>query len=98
MKKRALTIAGSAARGGAGIQADLKTFQELDVYGVAAITAFVAKHPETNQGIFPQSVEAIEAQIYTMLTDIGCDALKTGMLFTEEIIEAVAWQVDQSGV
>src|SRR5690606_7127566 len=73
-------------------------FQELDVYGVAAITAFVAKHPETNQGIFPQSVEAIEAQIYTMLTDIGCDALKTGMLFTEEIIEAVAWQVDQSGV
>lgn len=98
MKKRALTIAGSAARGGAGIQADLKTFQELDVYGVAAITAFVAKHPETNQGIFPQSVEAIEAQIYTMLTDIGCDGLKTGMLFTEEIIEAVAWQVDQSGV
>lgn len=98
MRPRALSIAGSAARGGAGIQADLKTFQELDVYGVASITAFVARHPETKRGVYPQATEAIEAQVYTMLEDIGCDALKTGMLFTEEIIQTVAHLVKTSGV
>jgi len=87
---RALSIAGAAARGGAGIQADLKTFQELDVYGMSAITAIVATHPETNQGVFPQSFEAIEAQLYTIERDIGVDAVKTGMLFTEEVIANVA--------
>lgn len=87
---RALSIAGAAARGGAGIQADLKTFQELDVFGMSAITAIVASHPRTKQGIFPQSIEAIEAQVYTALRDIGADAIKTGMLFTEEIITHVA--------
>lgn len=87
---RALSIAGAAARGGAGIQADLKTFQELDVYGMSAITAIVAAHPETKQGIFPHSLAAIEAQLYTILRDIGVDALKTGMLFTEEVITTIA--------
>ncbi len=87
---RALSIAGAAARGGAGIQADLKTFQELDVYGMSAITAIVATHPETKQGIFPQPLEALEAQLYTILSDIGVDALKTGMLFTEEVIAFIA--------
>lgn len=92
---RALSIAGSAARGGAGIQADLKTFQELDVFGMSAITAIVANHPRTKQGIFPQTIEAIEAQVYTALQDIGVDALKTGMLFTEEIINHTAtWLAD----
>lgn len=87
---RALSIAGAAARGGAGIQADLKTFQELDVYGMSAITAIVATHPETKQGVFPQSFDAIEAQLYTIERDIGVDAVKTGMLFTEEVITNVA--------
>lgn len=94
----ALTIAGSAARGGAGIQADLKTFQEFDVYGTSAITAIVAPHPKTGQGIFPQSLEAIEAQVHTILEDIGTDAIKTGMLFTEEIIRNVAQWIQQSKV
>ncbi|MEK4759055.1 bifunctional hydroxymethylpyrimidine kinase/phosphomethylpyrimidine kinase [Viridibacillus sp. FSL E2-0187] len=95
---RALTIAGSAARGGAGIQADIKTFQELDVFGTSAITAIVAKNPHTGQGIFPQSVEAIEAQVHTILEDIGADAIKTGMLFTHEIIINVVRWIQQSGV
>ncbi|WP_342511993.1 bifunctional hydroxymethylpyrimidine kinase/phosphomethylpyrimidine kinase [Sporosarcina sp. FSL K6-1522] len=96
--QRALSIAGSAARGGAGIQADLKTFQELDVYGLSAVTAIVARNPQTNQGIFPHSLEAIEAQVHTALEDIGADAIKTGMLFTEEIITHVSQWVQASGV
>ncbi|MFS0643626.1 bifunctional hydroxymethylpyrimidine kinase/phosphomethylpyrimidine kinase [Siminovitchia sp. 179-K 8D1 HS] len=95
---RALSIAGSAARGGAGIQADLKTFQELDVFGMSAITAIVANHPRTDQGIFPLPLDAIEAQIYTALRDIGADAIKVGMLFTKENIEKVSQWIKESGV
>lgn len=95
---RALSIAGSAARGGAGIQADLKTFQELDVFGMSAITAIVASHPRIEQGIFPQTLEAIEAQVYTALRDIGADAIKTGMLFTEEIITHTARWLAEANV
>lgn len=84
------TIAGSAARGGAGIQADLKTFQELGVFGMSAITAMVATHPETKQGIFIQPLEVIEAQLSTIYEQGDIAALKTGMLFSKEIIEYVA--------
>lgn len=98
MMSRALSIAGSAARGGAGIQADLKTFQELDVFGMTVVTAIVAQNPRTGQGIFPQEIDAIEAQVYTALRDIGADAIKTGMLFTEEIITKTAEWVAESGV
>lgn len=87
---KACTIAGSAARGGAGIQADLKTFQELGVYGTSAITATVANHPQTKQGIFIQPLDVIEAQLYTIYEQCDIDALKTGMLFSKEIIELVA--------
>lgn len=98
MMKRALSIAGSAARGGAGIQADLKTFQELDVFGTTAVTAIVAEHPHTKQRVFPQAIDAIEAQVHTALSDIGADAIKTGMLFTEEIITKTAEWIEASGV
>lgn len=98
MMKRALSIAGSAARGGAGIQADLKTFQELDVFGTTAVTAIVAENPRTKQRVFPQAVDAIEAQVHTALEDIGADAIKTGMLFTEEIITKTAEWIAASGV
>ncbi|PID02326.1 bifunctional hydroxymethylpyrimidine kinase/phosphomethylpyrimidine kinase [Sporosarcina sp. P2] len=98
MIKRALTIAGSAARGGAGIQADLKTFQEFDVFGTTAVTAIVARNPRTGQGIYPQSWEAIEAQLVTIEEDIGIDAMKTGMLFTKEIIVNVTKWIQQSDV
>ncbi|MDL4841104.1 bifunctional hydroxymethylpyrimidine kinase/phosphomethylpyrimidine kinase [Aquibacillus rhizosphaerae] len=87
---RALTIAGSAAQGSAGIQADLKTFQERDVYGMAAITAVVANNSITNKGIFIHSLEEIEAQFHAAIEHVGVDAIKTGMLFSEEIIKLVS--------
>lgn len=87
---RALTIAGSAAGGSAGIQADLKTFQELDVYGMSVVTAIVGRHPETNKNVHPQTIEAIEAQFATANMQVGFDAIKTGMLFSKEVIEKTA--------
>ena len=87
---RVITIAGSAAGGSAGIQADLKTFEELDVYGMSIITAIVGRHPETNKNVHLQSVEAIEAQFSTAINQVGADGVKTGMLFSKEVIEVVA--------
>ena len=87
---RALTIAGSAAGGSAGIQADLKTFQELDVYGMSVVTAIVGRHQETNKNVHPQTIEAIEAQFATANMQVGFDAIKTGMLFSKEVIEKTA--------
>ncbi|UOR11052.1 bifunctional hydroxymethylpyrimidine kinase/phosphomethylpyrimidine kinase [Halobacillus amylolyticus] len=95
---RTLTIAGSAAQGSAGIQADLKTFQELDVYGMSAITAIVANNSTTEQGIFTQQIEAIEAQIHASFEHVGPDALKTGMLFTEPIIKRTSEIIASSSV
>ncbi|MDQ0340339.1 hydroxymethylpyrimidine/phosphomethylpyrimidine kinase [Caldalkalibacillus uzonensis] len=90
MVYRALTIAGSDSGGGAGIQADLKTFQELGAYGMSVITALTAQNTQGVHGVYPQTVEAVEAQLEAVLSDIGVDAVKTGMLFSAEIIEAVA--------
>ncbi len=87
---KAVTIAGSDSGGGAGIQADLKTFQELDVYGMSVITVLTAQNTLGVQGVYPQSLEAIEAQIDSVLSDIGSDATKTGMLYSTEIISLVA--------
>ncbi len=87
---KALTIAGSDSGGGAGIQADLKTFQELDVYGTSAITALTAQNTLGVQGVYPASPEALKAQISSVLSDIGADAVKTGMLFDAERIKIVA--------
>ncbi|MGG1314576.1 bifunctional hydroxymethylpyrimidine kinase/phosphomethylpyrimidine kinase [Cohnella laeviribosi] len=87
---RALTIAGSDSGGGAGIQADLKTFQELGVYGMSALTAITAQNTTGVQAVYPLSAEAVVQQIRSVGSDIGVDALKTGMLFSSEIIAAVA--------
>ena len=95
---RVLTIAGSAAGGSAGIQADLKTFQELDVYGMSVVTAIVARHPETNTNVHLQTMEAIEAQFATAIEQIGVDALKTGMLFSKDIIERISQLIEQSSI
>lgn len=62
---RVMTIAGAASGGSAGIQADLKTFQELDVYGMSVITAIVGRHPTTNKNVHQMPIEAIEAQFAT---------------------------------
>jgi len=88
--KRVLTIAGSASGGSAGIQADLKTFQEIGVYGMSVITAIVGRHPVTNKNVHPVSVEAIEAQCATAIAHTGIDSLKTGMLFSSSIIHTVS--------
>ncbi|MDA8226834.1 MAG: bifunctional hydroxymethylpyrimidine kinase/phosphomethylpyrimidine kinase [Desulfitobacterium hafniense] len=94
---KALTIAGSDSGGGAGIQADLKTFQELDVFGMTAITAVTAQNTLGVQGVYPMSVEGIKQQIQSVGEDLGADAVKTGMLFNSEIIEAVAEKINQFG-
>lgn len=87
---RALTIAGSDSGGGAGIQADLKTFQELGVYGMSAITAVTAQNTLGVHAVYPLSPEAVVQQIQAVSSDIGVDAVKTGMLFSSAIILAVA--------
>jgi hydroxymethylpyrimidine/phosphomethylpyrimidine kinase len=87
---RALTIAGSDSGGGAGIQADLKTFQMLEVYGMSAITAVTAQNTLGVHGIYDIPLEGIRLQIEAVITDIGVDALKTGMLSQPEVIELVA--------
>lgn len=90
---KALTIAGSDSGGGAGIQADLKTFQELGVFGMSAITAITAQNTLGVQAVYPMSAEAVAAQIRSIGEDIGTDAVKTGMLFSADIIQAVAEQI-----
>ncbi|HET9001305.1 MAG TPA: bifunctional hydroxymethylpyrimidine kinase/phosphomethylpyrimidine kinase [bacterium] len=87
---RALTIAGSDSGGGAGIQADLKTFSALGVYGMTAITALTAQNTTGVLGIVEMSPEFVRQQIDAVVTDIGVDAAKTGMLSSAPIIEAVA--------
>ncbi|MFC5468239.1 bifunctional hydroxymethylpyrimidine kinase/phosphomethylpyrimidine kinase [Cohnella suwonensis] len=94
---RALTIAGSDSGGGAGIQADLKTFQELRAFGMSAITAVTAQNTLGVRGIYPLPAEAVRMQIDAIGEDIGADAVKTGMLFGDEIIVAVAEGIRRFG-
>ena len=87
---RALTIAGSDNSGGAGIQADLKTFSALGCYGMAVITALTAQNTKGVRGIQEVEPSFIEEQIHSILDDIGVDAIKIGMLFNIPIIKTVA--------
>jgi len=86
----ALTIAGSDSGGGAGIQADLKTFAALGVHGTSAITAITAQNTVTVTRILELPVEMIRAQIDAVVEDLAPAAAKTGMLSSPEIIECVA--------
>ena len=95
---RALTIAGSDSGGGAGIQADLKTFAVLGVWGTSAITSVTVQNTEGVTGVSDVPPEVVAAQIRAVATDIGVDAAKTGMLSTAEIIEAVAGAVDEAAI
>lgn len=90
MIQKALTIAGSDCGGGAGIQADLKTFQELNVYGMSAITAVTAQNTRGVQGIYPLAPEAVIEQLTSIAVDIPPQAIKTGMLVNRDIISHVA--------
>jgi hydroxymethylpyrimidine/phosphomethylpyrimidine kinase len=92
--KRVLTIAGSDSGGGAGIQADLKTFAAHGVYGLSAITALTAQNTRGVTGVSTVPAEFVTLQIETVVSDIGCDAVKTGMLATVAIVEAVAAAVE----
>lgn len=90
MTYNALTIAGSDSGGGAGIQADLKTFSALGVYGASVITALTAQNTLEVRAIHDAPVALVTEQIDAVLDDIRIDAVKIGMLSRPEVIEAVA--------
>ncbi len=91
---RLLTIAGSDSGGGAGIQADLKTFAALGCYGMTAITAITAQNTVGVRTIHGIPAEMLKAQIEAVVEDIGVDAVKIGMLHSPEIVQVVAWAID----
>lgn len=88
--KQVLTIAGSDSGGGAGIQADIKTFQELGVYGTSVLTAVTAQNTKGVSGIFPLGRTAVRQQLDAIGSDFDIAALKTGMLFDAGVIEETA--------
>ena len=90
----ALTIAGSDSSGGAGIQADLKTFAALGVYGASAITALTAQNTQGVDAVLVVPPDFVARQIKVVACDLDVGAVKIGMLATSEIIEAVAEQLD----
>lgn len=96
--KKALTVAGSDPSGGAGIQADLKTFSRLNVYGMAVIAALTAQNTLGVSGIAEVSPEFVAQQLDAVLSDIPPDATKTGMLLTVAVIEIVAQKAKQYGI
>ncbi|PZS34472.1 MAG: bifunctional hydroxymethylpyrimidine kinase/phosphomethylpyrimidine kinase [Pseudonocardiales bacterium] len=98
MTATALTIAGSDSGGGAGIQADLKTFLACGVHGMSAITAVTVQNSLGVSGIYELPPHAVAEQIESVVTDIGVGAAKTGMLASAAIIEAVADAVVRLGV
>ena len=90
MKGRVLIVAGSDSGGGAGIQADIKAVTAMGGFAATAITALTAQNTEGVHGVVAVEPAFIAQQIEVVLTDIGADALKTGMLHSAEVIEAVA--------
>ncbi len=94
----ALTIAGSDSGGGAGIQADLKTFAAHGVYGASALTAVTAQNTRAVMGVELLSPSFVTLQIDAVVDDIGVDAVKTGMLATAELIAAVVSSVTRHAI
>jgi len=92
---RVLSIAGSDSGGGAGIQADLKTFAALGCFGMTAITALTAQNTCGVRAIHPVPPDMLGAQIDAVLEDIGADAVKVGMLHSPEIVRTVAQAIDR---
>lgn len=96
--KKILTIAGSDTSGGAGIQADLKTFQEHGTYGMTALTVVVTMDPENwSHSVYSLPINVLQSQIDTAIST-GIDAIKTGMLSTEEVIETAGKAIQTSGL
>src|SRR5699024_8287628 len=94
--KKALILAGSDPNRGESIKADMKTFQEYDVYGMTSLTSIVTMDPNESwsHGVFPIDVAIVEKQLDTILS-VGIDGMKTGMLGSVEIIELGAKKIDQ---
>lgn len=94
---KALTIAGSDSSGGAGMQADLKTFEELGVYGMTALTCIVTMDPHNGweHGFFPLDVSVVESQLVTIVEGVGINAMKTGMLGSTDLVDLVARSIDK---
>lgn len=95
---RALTIAGSDSGGGAGLQADLRTFTACGVHGCVAVTAVTVQNSVGVTGVVEIPPEVVAAQVRAVVTDIGIGAAKTGMLSSAPIVEAVAAVCDEVGV
>jgi hydroxymethylpyrimidine/phosphomethylpyrimidine kinase len=96
--KRVLTIAGSDSGGGAGIQADIKTLSALGCYATTAVTAVTSQNTQGITGIFPMPSAVVKEQIIAVLSDIGTDAIKIGMLPSSGIIQAVSNTLKQYSV
>ena len=94
----ALTIAGSDSGGGAGIQADLKTFHQLGVYGSSVVTAVTAQNTLGVRAVHPVSLDVVSAQIAAVAEDLRPAALKTGMLATAELVATVADSIRAHGL
>ncbi|MBM3888451.1 MAG: bifunctional hydroxymethylpyrimidine kinase/phosphomethylpyrimidine kinase [Verrucomicrobia bacterium] len=92
---RVLIIGGSDSSGGAGIQADLKTVSALGAFGMTVVTALTAQNTAQVSGILETPAEFVAQQIDACVLDIGCDAVKTGMLVSSPIVEAVAERIRQ---
>ena len=93
--KKLLTIAGSDSGGGAGIQADLKTFAALGAFGFSVITALTAQNTQTVSAIYPVTAKFVGEQLDAVFSDIGADAVKIGMLHDTDIIEVVQQKLAQ---
>lgn len=99
MLNKALTIAGSDTSGGAGMEADLKTMEELGVFGMTALTCIVTMHPTTwEHSVYPLPLELIEKQFVTAIEGVGINAMKTGMIGSPELVELVAHTIDKYGL
>lgn len=95
---RVLTIAGSDSGGGAGIQADIKAISAMGCFATSAITAITAQNTIGVRAIHPIPLSIIESQIRAVLEDIGCDAIKIGMVNSADVVELIAKMIDCFGV
>ena len=101
MKKkyfRVLTIAGSDSGGGAGIQADIKTISAMGCYASSAITAVTVQNTLGVQAVHPIPLDILEGQIDAILSDIGADAIKIGMLHSSKVVNLVAEMIEKYGI
>src|SRR2546423_7902661 len=93
-----MTIAGSDSGGGAGVTADLKTFEAHGVWGTCAVVAVTAQNTLGVQGFETLSADLVRQQILSVASDVGVDAAKTGMLATAELVSTVAAAVGDAGL